>query len=296
MTERVAWLGTGLLGSGFVAGLRTRGIPVDAWNRTASKLVPLAELGAVPHPRASAAVANAARVHLCLADDAAVDAVLDEIIPHLPAGAIMVDHSTVTPEGTVRRCERMQAAGVAFVHAPVFMSPDNARTATGIMLCSAPRALFERVEAALRPMTGKLMYLGERPDKGAAFKLFGNAMIMALAAGVADVLVLARATGIEPAEAMALFKDFPVGRQIDIRGARMAQGDFNATFELSMARKDVRLMLQTARASPLPLAVLPAIAERMDALIASGHGREDLGVLALEVFGQVAARGRMRPP
>ena len=59
----------------------------------------------------------------------------------------------------------------------------------------------------------------------------------------------------------------------------MASGDFTPNFELAMARKDVRLMLETARAEPL--ATLPAIAERMDVLIAEGHGADDLAVIGI---------------
>ena len=60
----------------------------------------------------------------------------------------------------------------------------------------------------------------------------------------------------------------------------MSAGDFTPSFELAMARKDVRLMLETAGANPL--AVLPGLAARMDSLIAEGHGASDLGVLGVE--------------
>jgi 3-hydroxyisobutyrate dehydrogenase-like beta-hydroxyacid dehydrogenase len=60
----------------------------------------------------------------------------------------------------------------------------------------------------------------------------------------------------------------------------MAERDFAPSFELSMARKDVRLMLETA--GPQPLAALPAIGARMDELIAQGYGDRDFGVLAVE--------------
>jgi 3-hydroxyisobutyrate dehydrogenase-like beta-hydroxyacid dehydrogenase len=69
-------------------------------------------------------------------------------------------------------------------------------------------------------------------------------------------------------------------RYVDGEGA-MARGQFSpASFELTMARKDVRLMLESAGA--LPLATLPGIAARIDALIAAGHGREDLSALAAD--------------
>ena len=46
-----------------------------------------------------------------------------------------------------------------------------------------------------------------------------------------------------------------------------------------MARKDIRLMIEAAGSEPLT--VLPAIAQRMDQAIAKGHGREDLGAIAV---------------
>jgi 3-hydroxyisobutyrate dehydrogenase-like beta-hydroxyacid dehydrogenase len=67
----------------------------------------------------------------------------------------------------------------------------------------------------------------------------------------------------------------------------MAAGNFAPSFELAMARKDVRLMIETAAAHPL--AALPAIAARMDDLIAQGHGAEDLGVIGSDAVNGRAA-------
>lgn len=60
----------------------------------------------------------------------------------------------------------------------------------------------------------------------------------------------------------------------------MAKGKFPLGFELAMARKDVRLMLETT--GNRPMAALPAIAARMDQLIAAGHGAEDATILAID--------------
>ena len=71
----------------------------------------------------------------------------------------------------------------------------------------------------------------------------------------------------------------------------MARGDFTPTFELTMARKDVRLVLETAAAGlpDAPLAILPAIAARMDAVIAQGRGGDDLGVIVADVLAATPA-------
>ncbi len=60
----------------------------------------------------------------------------------------------------------------------------------------------------------------------------------------------------------------------------MARGNFAASFELAMARKDVGLMLETA--GDRPMAALPALAARMDQLIAGGHGAKDASVMAID--------------
>jgi 3-hydroxyisobutyrate dehydrogenase-like beta-hydroxyacid dehydrogenase len=276
---RIAFLGTGLLGSGFVHGLLERGDIVAAWNRTAAKAEPLAARGARIAASPADAVAGAERVHLCLAADGAVDEVLEQLLPALPPGAVVVDHSTTSPSGTAARGARLAARGVAFLHAPVFMSPQAAKAAQGMMMVAGPKALYERVEAGLRAMTGDLWYHGEDLQRAAAFKLFGNAMLIAIAGGLADVFAMARGLGIAPEEAHSLFSRFKPGGAIELRGARMARGDFAPSFELSMARKDVALMVECAAGEPM--AILPALLRRCDELIAAGYGRDDLGVLAL---------------
>ena len=73
---------------------------------------------------------------------------------------------------------------------------------------------------------------------------------------------------------------FNPGAILEGRGRSMAQGSFVPGFELAMARKDLRLMMETA--GDRPLAALPGIAARMDTLIAAGHGRDDVGVIAID--------------
>jgi len=194
--------------------------------------------------------------------------------------SVVIDHSTTSPQGTRARAQRMAGRGIAFLHAPVFMSPAMCREAQGLMLVSGPEPLFERVRAALEKMTGKLLYRGERPDLAAAHKLFGNAMIMALVGGLADVYTMAAELGVPATEAHALFANFNPTGVLAYRGKSMAEGNYTPSFSLAMARKDVRLMIETAGSRPL--AALPGIASRMDALIASGHAEQDVGVLAIE--------------
>jgi 3-hydroxyisobutyrate dehydrogenase len=278
----VGFLGTGLLGSGMVERMLRRGDTVTVWNRTGAKARALEPLGAKVAATPGDAVAGADHIHMTLPDDAIVDQILEAIVPRLRRDAIVVDHSTTSPRGTKERIPRMNAAGVRFLHAPVFMSPQMARDGVGIVLVSGPRPLFDAVRGELEKMTGEVWYVGEEPDRAAAYKIFGNSMLFVIAAGVADVFAMAKGLGIAPTDALAVFSKFQPAGVIKSRGEKMARGDFSASFELTMARKDMRLMLEAAGGQPM--VVLPAIAARMDEAIEKGRGQEDLGAIAAEVI------------
>lgn len=281
---KIAWFGAGMMGSGFVEALRRRGDEVRVWNRTPEKAKALERFGAVAVGQPRAALEGVERVHIILSDDAAVDGLLAQIVDAIPKDALVIDHTTVAPRPTAARFARCAAKGISFLHAPVFMGPQSCREGTGLMLCSGPLGTFKRVEPELKKMTGELWHVGERPDKAAALKLFGNEMLLTIVAGLADGYAIMKSVGIAAAEAHELFTHFRPGGAIDMRGKKMAAGEFKpASFELRMARKDARLMMETAEGGGVALHFLPSIAKRFDELLAQGHGAEDMGVLAVDV-------------
>lgn len=276
----IAWLGTGLLGSGFVKAALKRGLSVRVWNRTISKAQPLVALGATAVPSLADAVKGVDRVHLCLSDDAAVSGVLDELLKDPSFKGPVVDHTTVTPKGARANAEKLAARGVGFVYAPVFMGPGNAAESTGRMLCAGPAAWVDTLAPELKQMTGELVQLGHDVTKPATLKLVGNSFIIGMAGVLADSLAIGAGGGIDPKDVFPFVTAFPIGNMLNLRGGRMVQGDYAASFELTMARKDVRLMQETAQK---PLAVLDGLGKRMDTLIAQGHGTKDVGALTVDL-------------
>lgn len=278
----IAFLGTGLLGAALAEAAAKRGDTVTAWNRSADKVAALAPFGVKAAATAADAVRGASRVHIVLKDDAVVDAVIAAALPGLAPDAIVLDHTTTLPALTAARAERLAALGVSYLHCPVFMGPAAARNAQGTFMVAGSKALFERVQTALAAMTTRLEYMGERVDLAAVNKLFGNAMIISVSAAMADILTLAQASAVDPQDAVKLLGLLDLNGMVGGRGANMAKGNWEASFELDMARKDVRLMLETAGVRPL--AALPAIAARMDQLIAAGHGAKDACVLGIDAL------------
>ena len=271
-----AFFGTGLMGSGFVRRLRANGHEVNVWNRTATKARALEACGARAFDDAAAALTGAERIHLSLSDDASVDAVLEPIAELIPRGTWIVDHTTTAVTPTAARVARWNARGRTFVHAPVFMGPANALDGTGLMLVSGEFSRHEALLPELQMMTGNVVYMGEAPQRAAAFKLFGNLTLIGLMGVLGDVNRLAHSVGISTSDAFSLFKHFNPGQTLPARAARIEAGQFTQpSFEVAMARKDVRLMIEEAQRGGVELFVMPAVAAMFDAAIARGEGALD---------------------
>jgi len=278
---KIAFFGTGLMGSGFVRRLLSQGHEVNVWNRSPAKARALESDGAKAFADPAAALAGAERIHLSLSDDASVDAVLEPLAAQIAATTWIVDHTTTAVTPTAERVARWKARGRSFVHVPVFMAPANAADGTGLMLISGSPAMHEALTPMLQQMTGKLLYLGPAPERAAAFKLFGNMTLIGIMGVLGDVNRLAHSVGISTSDAFSLFEHFNPGQMLPARAARIATGDVTKpSFEMTMARKDVRLMIEQAERGGMPLMVMPGVAAMFDAAIARGEGALDSAAAA----------------
>jgi 3-hydroxyisobutyrate dehydrogenase len=275
-----AFLGMGLLGSNFVRAMIDKGGNVNVWNRTASKATALEQYGAKAFASPAEAVKDADIIHLTLKDDATVDEVLLQAQPGLKPGATIIDHTTTSAPGAIQRTKAWKEKGFTYLHAPVFMGPQNALEGTGYMLVSGDQSVISRLEPVLSKMTGKLMNFGPEEGRAAGMKLIGNCFLVAFTTGIADTLALARSLDIPMGDINTLFDSWNPATVLNARLKRMTSGSYDKpSWELNMARKDTGLFIQAAESRNIPLAVMPAIAAEMDRWISKGHGNEDWTVI-----------------
>jgi 3-hydroxyisobutyrate dehydrogenase len=277
----VAFLGTGLLGANFSRALLKRGEKVHVWNRTAEKAKALESEGAKAFDNVADAVKGADRIHLTLSDDNSVNEVLEKASPGFKPGVIIVDHTTTSAPGAAKRSANWKQKGFHFIHAPVFMGPPNALEGTGTMMISGDQSLIKQIEPELSKMTGRLWNLGEDPAKAAAIKLLGNLFHIGLVGVLTDMLTLAETLHVPAADLPALFEVLnPAG----VARARLKKIDSKTfdqpSWELSMSRKDARLMIEQAENSGKNLLVIPPVAGKMDVWIKKGHSKDDWTILS----------------
>lgn len=277
-----AYLGTGLLGAAFVKAFCKRGESVRVWNRTAEKAQALAADGAEVAASPAAAVDGADLVHLTLRDDATVDEVLASARSKLKQGALILDHTTTSVDGARRRAADWARAGLRYLHAPVLMTPHHALTVGGMMLVSGDPALIAEALPELQPMTGKVENFGTDPGAAAATKLVANLYSVAMMAGLSDVLNVAKGAGLPLDTVKRLLKDR------DLTGMTLgmldriaaAKPDGYRGWELTMARKDVRLAIDEGEKTGNRMVALPAAAAEMDRWIQDGFAHTDWAIFA----------------
>lgn len=275
-----AFLGMGLLGSNFVRAMLKRGETVQVWNRTFSKAQDLEGAGAKAFAQAQDAVKGATEIHLTLKDDASVDEVLKAAEPGFTPGAIIIDHTTTSKEGAIKRTEAWKAKGFTYQHAPVFMGPVNALDSTGFILLSGDEAIINSLTPGLAKMTGKLLHFGTEVGKAASMKLAGNAFLVCLTAGLKDTLTLSKSLGVSVEDLLTLFNSWNPGTLVTTRLQRMTGADHSQpSWELNMARKDTQLFIDAAQQSGHQLLLMPAIAALMDEYINKGLGNHDWTVI-----------------
>lgn len=279
-----AFLGMGLLGSNFVKAMRNRNEEVQVWNRTASKAQELESVGAKSFADVQAAVQGAGIIHVTLKDDASVDEVLQAASAGFAPNAMIVDHTTTSKEGAIRRTAYWKDRGFIYQHAPVFMGPANALEGTGYILLSGDEAVLAQLSPILAPMTGKIIHLGAEVGKAAAMKLVGNAFLVCYTFSLRETLAISKALGTSADDLLGLLEQWNPGVQFVARMGRLTASDHTEpSWELAMARKDTQLFLNAAQNHEASLALLPSIAGVMDRWIEQGFGSHDWTVVGSDV-------------
>jgi|SRR5450432_2083883 3-hydroxyisobutyrate dehydrogenase len=277
----IAFLGTGLLGANFTRALLKKGEKVNVWNRSSEKAKALEAYGAKSFDEVTEAVKSANRIHLTLSDDKSVDEVLEKAFASFEPGAIIIDHTTTSSPGAAKRSVYWKKKGFHYIHAPVFMGPPNALDGTGVMLVSGDQQVIKILEPELSRMTGKLWNLGEQPEKAASIKLLGNLFHISLTGGIADVLTLADSLNIPVSDISTLIEALNPGVVAQGRIKKITSNTFDQpSWELSMARKDARLMMEQANSTHKTLMIIPAVAKKMDAWLEKGHAKDDWTIIS----------------
>jgi 3-hydroxyisobutyrate dehydrogenase len=276
MADRVALLGTGIMGAPMARNLLKAGLDVTVWNRSTDKARSLSDDGAEVADKATDAVANADFVLTMLADGPAVESVMSEAASAVRDGAVWLQMSTVGIDATERLAQIAADHGITFVDAPVLGTKQPAEQAQLIVLASGPGDALERARPVFDAVGSKVVELGEAGN-GSRMKLVLNSWLVALVEGLAETISFAEAIGVDPAKFLEIIDGGPMGPPYAaLKGKMMIERDFPASFPLRLSVKDARLVLEAAQRKQIELPLVETVVRQMERAAESGHAEEDL--------------------
>ena len=290
--ERVAFIGLGIMGKPMALHLLQAGYPLTIFSRSPGPQKELVAAGAITGTSPKHVAEQSDVVITMLPDSPDVEQVVlgvDGVLDGLQPGGLVIDMSTVLPSLARRIDETAQQKGCSALDAPVSGGQVGARDATlSIMVGGAPAA-FQRAKPVLEKMGRNIIYVGES-GAGQVTKAANQIVVAVTIAAVSEALVLATKAGVDPARVReALLGGFAQSRILDLHGNRMLQRNFQPGFKTKLHRKDMAIVLDTARELALALPVSSTVAELMNSLIANGGGELDHSALVtvLENLGNV---------
>jgi 3-hydroxyisobutyrate dehydrogenase len=239
---KLAFVGLGTMGFPMAGHLARAGHEVTVYNRSREKADRW--VGAFGG-RAAESVAEAARgaevFLLCVGADEDVRQVVGEAAPALPAGAVVVDHTT-----TSAVLAREMAGQVAFVDAPVSGGQAGAESGQLTIMCGGEPASFERVRPVLDAYAKAVRRMGPA-GAGQLTKMVNQICIAGLVQGLAEALHFTKRAGLDPDAVLeAISKGAAQSWQMDNRWKTMAEGRFDFGFAVDWMRKDLGLVLDEA--------------------------------------------------
>jgi 3-hydroxyisobutyrate dehydrogenase-like beta-hydroxyacid dehydrogenase len=282
-TERVGFLGLGIMGSRMAANLARAGFELSVWTHTPGKAERWAsEHGASAFATPAEVAEHSDIVVSMVVDGAQVASVLTGehgVIDAAREGLLCVDMSTIGPVDARRVAAALNERGVSMLDAPVTGSSPRAEAGTLTIMVGGKEDDFARARPLLEPMGEVIVYVGEL-GQGQMLKLINNSLGAANAAAVAEALLLAHATGVDlDALVQVTSAGSGASMQLTLKSGPMREHDYTTLFKTAHMLKDVRLCLQEAETAGVPFPAAGHARDMLAATIARGHADDDYAAM-----------------
>ncbi|HEV7632898.1 MAG TPA: NAD(P)-dependent oxidoreductase [Steroidobacteraceae bacterium] len=277
---KVGFIGLGAMGLHMARNLHGAGLLSIIWNRSSEKAQQLAaELGCDLAASPAALAERCDAIVLCVAADADVLDVIDQLLPGAAADLLVMDCSTVSSATAQQAATLLATRGAQFLDCPVSGGTEGARDAALAIMVGGSEQVFQRSLPVLQAMGRTITRFGDT-GAGQAAKATNQIMCAGIIRAIAEAMAFAHAQGL------------PLDRVVDTlskgagsswyfvnRAPNMVRGSYPAGFRVRLHAKDLRICRDMAAAHGVQLPVIETLLADYAQLIAEGHGDEDISAV-----------------
>ncbi|WP_274383855.1 NAD(P)-dependent oxidoreductase [Saccharothrix deserti] len=274
----IGFVGLGIMGQPMALNLARSGRPLVVWNRSPHRTEPLRDAGARVAATPAEVFSSADVVILMLADEAAIDAVLDrrtDRFAHNVNGRTIVHMGTTSPDYSHDLGTDIRAAGGDYVEAPVSGSRGPAEAGELVaMLAGAPEAVA-RAREAIAPMCADVVDCGPTPN-ALLMKLSVNLFLITMTTGLVEAFHFAERHGLDRHTLVEVLDAGPMASKVSrAKAAKLLAADFDAQAAARDVLKNNHLITDAARAAGVASPLLDVCLDLFTRTVELGHGEDD---------------------
>jgi len=282
---KIGIAGMGRMGTAMAMRLLEQGHEITVWNRTPEKTAAAARAGAAVVPTPAALASACDRIITILTNAAAMEAVYtgkDGLLSGNVRGKLLIEMSTVRGDDHRALAPKAAAKGAALIECPVSGTVKPAREGTLVGFAGGTPEAFTEAQPLLEQLCRRVELIGAM-GSGASMKLAVNLILIVFWQALAEACSLMESVPIEPERLIDLLADSNIGANIlKVRGASVAAalegkdtGAARASFDVDFMRKDLRDMLEEAKALGISLPVAMGTLKCFDEASGAAFGKID---------------------
>jgi 3-hydroxyisobutyrate dehydrogenase len=276
-TEKVGFIGLGIMGRGMCHNLLKAGFDLTVWNRTPSKADELVAEGAKRAEHAADLASKCDIIITCVSDTPDVREVLlgeYSVMDRLRPDALVIDMSTISPQATREMAELITLQGGHMLDAPISGGSEGAAKGTLSIMVGGDKAQFERALPVFQAMGKTITHVGDI-GAGQMVKLVNQILVVVNALAVSEALLFAQAGGVDLDKALQAVSGGAAGSwMLSNRGPQIIERDWRPGFTIDLQQKDLRLVLEAAGQLGVPTVATSLISNLYRGLQAQGLGGE----------------------
>lgn len=275
---KIAFLGMGLMGSRMATRLIQAGFSVAVWNRTASACDVLIDMGATALELQN--IGQYPVILTCLADDAAVQSVYDQIQAQLCAKQVIVDFSSLSVDQTKALAGQAQLHQVQWIDSPVSGGTAGAEQGTLVIFAGGDLQTIQDLSLIYNVLSQRVTRMGET-GTGQATKICNQLIVAANSTLIAEAVALAAQAGVDTTLlAPALAGGFADSKPFQILTPRMATHTFEPVqWKVQTLSKDLNNAVQLAEQFNLNIPVAKQALSQLQSHQNKGYAEADLATV-----------------
>ncbi len=256
MSERIGFIGLGIMGRGMVNNLLNAGFEVSVWNRTLERTKPFAKAGAHVSQNPADVASRSDIIITCVSDTPDVEAVIsgaNGVLEGVNTGALVIDMSTISPQVTKNLGAQLKEKGVQMLDAPISGGSEGAEKGTLSIMVGGEADQVARAMPAFEAMGKAITHVGPL-GAGQAVKLVNQILVVNNMLAVSEALLFAEASGVDLEKTLAAVTQGAAGSwMLSNRGPQVIKRDWRPGFTIDLQQKDLRLVLEAANEMGVPM-------------------------------------------